>query len=468
MTFGTFAGADAMRAFRHRNYRLFFAGQGLSLVGTWMQQVAQAWLVLELTGEPLALGLVAVAQFSPVLVLGLFGGVVADVLPKRKTLMALQAAMLLDTIVLFGLTASGHIEVWMVLWLAFLLGSLSAFEMPVRQAFAAEMVGRADISSAVALSASLFNATRIVGPAIAGLVIAAAGVQVAFLANALSFGAVLVAMALMRPAELAPIGRLERPESVGAVVGSLVDGLAYVRRTPVILLGVATLGLVATFAMNFQVLVPLLARDVLGVGPQGFGFLMASSGVGSLIASLWLAFGRGARPHIIVGGATIIGAAVLGLGLTTSYPVAALLLFIAGFGGIAMAVSTNLTNQLTAPDELRGRVVSVHTTIFAGSSPIGGLLAGSIASVAGVQAAFLVGGGAAFIVGLAGAIWLRGAIRRGVIVAGPVARRRPNAAAIPGPDAASGGAAIGQAETAPMTSAAFSPPNPNEVERTRS
>jgi MFS family permease len=328
----------------------------------------------------------------------------------------------------------------------------------------------------VALSASLFNATRIVGPAIAGIVIAAAGVQAAFLANVLSFGAVLVAMALMRPAELAPIARLERPESAGAVVRSLVDGLAYVRRTPVILLGIATLGFVATFAMNFQVLVPILARDVLGVGAEGFGFLMASAGVGSLIASLWLTFGRGARPQVIVGGALLIGAAVLALGFTTTYAVAVLLLFLAGMGGIALAVSANLTNQLTAPDELRGRVISVHTTIFAGSSPIGGLIAGSIASAAGVQAAFIVGGGAALVVGLVGAIWLRGALRRGVIVAGPVARRRAQPSAppsarpsgAPGPAGGSSSPSPTQTTGAPITSAAFSPPKPNEVESTTS
>lgn len=422
--------AEGLRALRHRNYRLFYAGQGTSLVGTWMQAVAQAWLVLELTDEPLALGLVAAAQFVPVLVLGLIGGIVADSLPKRRTLVVLQAAMMLLAVTLFALTATDVIEVWMILILAFLLGTLNAFEMPVRQAFAVELVGRADMPSAIGLSAAMFNASRIVGPAIGGLVIAAAGVETAFLLNAVSFGAVLVAYALMRAADLYPIARLERPGSARDVVRSLREGLGYVRRTPVILLGVTTVGLVSMLAMNFQVLVPLLARDVLAVGAEGFGFLMAASGVGSLIASVWLAFGRGIRPWVIVGGAMLIGAAVAALGLTTSYPIAAGLLFLAGMGGIAMAVGANMTNQLTAPDELRGRVIGVHTTIFVGSSPIGGLIAATVASLASVEAALLFGGILSLVVGLVGAAWLRRALRDGTVVIPPASRGR--AAAAPG------------------------------------
>jgi len=434
--------ADGLRAFRHRNYRLFYAGQGTSLIGTWMQAIAQAWLVLELTDEPLTLGLVAAAQFLPVLVLGMFGGILADALPKRRTLMVIQAAMMVLAIVLFVLTASGVIEVWMILALALLLGTLNAFEMPVRQAFAVELVGKPDIASAVGLSATMFNASRILGPAIGGLVIAGAGVQTAFLLNAASFGAVLIAYAAMRESELTPVAYVDRPGSVGAVFRSLGDGLAYVRRTPIVLLGVATVGLVATSAMNFQVLVPILARDVLDVGAEGFGFLMAASGVGSLIASFWLAFGRGVRPSVTVGGAILIGVAVFGLGLTASYPIAASLLFFAGMGGIAMAVSANITNQLTAPDELRGRVIGVHTTIFVGSTPVGGLVAGAIASLAGVQAAFVIGGAVALVVGLAGAFWLRGALRRGAVV---IEHGRP-VSALPGPERVVAASPAGAAE----------------------
>jgi MFS family permease len=463
VTFRSPSRVDGLRAFRHRNYRLFYAGQGTSLIGTWMQQVAQAWLVLELTDEPLALGLVAAAQFTPVLVLGLFGGIVADALPKRRTLMIVQAAMMALAVTLFALTATGVVEVWMILVLALLLGVCNAFDMPVRQAFAAELVGRDDMPSAIGLSAAMFNASRIIGPAIGGLVIAAAGVKAAFLLNAVSFGAVLVAYGVMRPAELYPLARAPRPGSAAEVFRSLRDGLVYVRRTPVVLLGVTTVGLVSLFAMNFQVLVPILARDVLEVGAEGFGFLMAASGVGSLIASVWLAFGRGIRPRVIVGGAILIGASVAALGMTTSYPVAAALLFFAGMGGIAMAVSANMTNQLTAPDELRGRVIGVHTTIFLGSTPIGGIVAGMIASIAGVEAAFLVGGSVALVVGLAGAVWLRGALRSGVVVLSPTRPPAPTESAAPGGAPATAVPATGAPATAvtatgaPATDAA-SPP----------
>ncbi len=423
--------ADGLRAFRHHNYRLFYAGQGTSLIGTWMQNIAQAWLVLELTNEPLALGLVTAAQFIPVLVLGLFGGIVADSLPKRRTLIVIQAGMMALAVTLYALTATGVIQVWMILVLALLLGTLNAFEMPVRQAFAVELVGKSDMSSAIGLSAAMFNASRILGPAIGGLVIAAADVQTAFLINAISFGAVLVAYAVMRTSELYPVARLDRPESARDVFRSLREGLEFVWRTPVVLLGVATVGFVSMMAMNFQVLVPILARDVLQSGAQGFGFLMAASGVGSLLAALWLAFGKGVRPWAIVGGATLIGAAVTLLGVTTSYPMAALLLFFGGMGGISMAVGANMTNQLTAPDELRGRVIGVHTTIFVGSSPLGGLIAGSIASLAGVQAAFLVGGSTSLVAGLLGVAWLRGAIRRGIVVTGPGERASRPATPVP-------------------------------------
>ena len=443
---------DGLRAFRHRNYRLFFVGQGISLVGTWMQAVAQAWLVLTLTGDPFYLGLIAVAQFTPVLVFGLFGGIVADALPKRRTLVVLQSLMMIPAFSLWALTASDRIEVWMVFGLALMLGTCNAIEMPVRQAFAMELVGRGDVANAVALSAAQFNAARIAGPAIAGLVIAAVGVDTAFLINGFSFLFVIGALLAMRETELLPTPLLDRPRTTRAVVDSLSEGLAYVRRTPLVLLAITVVGLTATAAMNFNVLVPAYAKDVLGVGPEGFGFLMAASGIGSLIAAVWLAFGR-PKPVIIVLGSMLIGACVLALGFTTTYPVALVLLFFAGIGGIAMAVSANMTIQLAAPEKLRGRVISVHTTVFAGSSPIGGLIAGTIASLAGVPAAFIVGGLAAFVVGVGGAIWLR---LRVPTAAGPT---RSIGAISPG--------ATPQPAMAPSTSAAFRPPNPNDVESTR-
>ena len=270
------AWAKAVGPFGHRNYRLFFGGQAISLVGTWMQQVAQAWLVLTLTGDPFWLGVVASAQFLPVMILGLFAGILADVLPKRQTLIAVQATMMVLAAILTVLTATGVVEVWMIVLLAILLGCANAVDMPVRQAFAIEMVGPRDIGNAVAINSAMFNGARVVGPAVAGLTIGAFGIAPAFALNALSFLAVIVGLMLMRDDEL-HLGRLvPRPRSAGAVVENLREGLAFVRHTPIVLLAVTTVGLVATFGMNFQVVIPPLAQEALGSDASGFGLPLRS------------------------------------------------------------------------------------------------------------------------------------------------------------------------------------------------
>ena len=219
------------RAFRHRNYRLFFSGQLVSLVGTWMQTVAQAWLVLQLTGDPFLLGLVAAMQFLPVMVLGLFGGLIADALPKRRTLIVTQVVQMMLAFVLFGLTATGAVEVWQIIMLALLLGVTNAVDMPTRQSFVVEMVGRSDVANAVALNSAVFNTARIVGPAIAGLTIGAFDISIAFLINGLSFLAVIVAYAMMRDDELASPPVISRPHTVREVGRTLAEGIRYVRRT---------------------------------------------------------------------------------------------------------------------------------------------------------------------------------------------------------------------------------------------
>lgn len=395
------------RAMRHRNYRLFFGGQVISLVGTWMQQVAQGWLVLQLTGDPFALGLVAAAQFTPVLVLGLFGGIVADHLPKRRTLILTQISSAALALVLFALTATGRVEVWHVIVLAALLGAVNAVDMPTRQAFAVEMVGRDDVANAVGLNSAMFNASRIVGPALAGLTIGAFDISIAFLLNGLSYLAAIVGYFLMREEDLRSAPRIDRPVSVGAVLESLVEGLSYVRRTPIVLLAVTVLGLVATFGMNFSVLVPALAQDVLRSDAAGYGFLMSASGLGSLVAALGIAFMARPRTAAIAWGAIVLASAEIVLALSRSFPVSMLAMLAVGFGAIAMAATVNTAIQLTVPDHLRGRVMSVYTTIFAGSTPIGGLLLGAVASRFGVAEALLIGGVVSLLVGLAAVIWLR-------------------------------------------------------------
>jgi MFS family permease len=399
----TFSGA---RAFRHRNYRLFFAGQAISLVGTWMQQVAQGWLVLQLTHDPLWLGIVALAQFGPVILFGLFGGVIADQLPKRQTLLVTQTVAMLLAFVLFGLTATHVIEVWHVLILSVILGVSNAVDMPVRQSFAVDMVGREDMSNAVGLNSALFNASRILGPAAAGLLIGAFDISIAFLINGLSFIAVIVSFVAMRDRELRPIPAGPRPRSWTEIVANLAEGARYVRSTPTVLLAVVVVGLVATFGMNFSVLVPPLADDVLKVGATGFGFLMAASGIGSTVAALWVAFQRRPGPRPIALGAIALGLGSIVLALSSVFLLSLAAMAVAGAGAIAMAVSANTTIQLAVPDQLRGRVIAVYTTVFAGSVPIGGLLMGAIASTWGVPVALLVGSILCLAVGIAAWIWL--------------------------------------------------------------
>ena len=409
MTIGTGAvrGFHGLRAFRHRNYRLFFGGQLISLIGTWIQQVAQAWLVLQLTHDPLWLGLVAVAQFGPVIIFGLFGGVIADQLPKRKTLLVTQTVAMVLAFVLFGLTVTGVVEVWHVMILAVLLGTNNAIDMPTRQSFAVEMVWREDMANAVGLNAAQFNTSRILGPAVAGLLIGATDISIAFLINAVSYLAVIAAYLAMRDSELRSVEPVERPTSVRAVFENLAEGARYVRNTPLVLLGVTVVGLVATFGMNFQVLVPPLADNVLHVGASGFGFLMAASGVGSTITALSVAFSRKIGPMPIVLGAIALGLGSILLALSSSYGIALVAMFIVGAGGIGMAVTANTTIQMAVPDQLRGRVMSVYTTVFAGSVPAGGLLMGAIASAWGVPLALMIGAVLSLAVGIGAWFWLR-------------------------------------------------------------
>ena len=406
MTVGSVQG---LRAFRHRNYQLFFGGQLISLVGTWMQQVAQAWLVLELTGDALWLGVVAAAQFVPVMVFGLFGGVLADALPKRQTIFVVQAVMMVLAAILAVLTLTGVVQVWMIIVLALLLGTANAIDMPVRQSFVVEIVGRGDIGNAVALNSAMFNGARVIGPAVAGLTIGAFGSGIAFALNAASFAAVLVALAAMDGSALRTPVLPPRPHSAGEVVEQLREGIGYVRHTPPVLLAILVIGLVSTFGMNFQVVIPALARDVLGTDAAGYGFLMTASGIGSLLAAGWLAVSGGLpRVSRLVGGAIALGIAEVLLALSNLFPVSVLLMGVVGYGGILMAATANTMIQLNVPDMLRGRAMSVYTTVFAGSTPIGGLLFGWLASVAGVAIAVGVGGAGAFLVGLAALVWVRG------------------------------------------------------------
>jgi MFS family permease len=411
-------GFAGWRALGHRNYRLFFGGQLVSLVGTWMMAVAQSWLVLQLTGDAFILGLVAAVQFIPVLILGLFGGIIADALPKRRTLVVTQGSAAILSFVMAILVFTNVVQVWHVFVVALLLGIRNSVDMPTRQAFAVEMVGREDIGNAVALNSAMFNGARVVGPAMAGLAIGAFGIALAFLIDAISYLAVIGALLAMEESTLHTRPGIARPASRRDVTDNLREGLRYVGSTPVVLLAIVVIGLVSTFGMNFSVIVPPLTQLVLHSDAAGYGFLMAAMGVGSMVAALAIAFSGRTGPLVIGAGALLLGAAEVVLGGSRSYPLSLVAMVFGGVGAISMAATCNTVIQLTVPDQLRGRVMSVYTTVFAGSTPIGGPLMGWVASSFGPAISMTVGGLITGATGLAALAWIR--------------RNLPGHAAIPG------------------------------------
>jgi predicted MFS family arabinose efflux permease len=377
-----------LRALNHADYRRFFIGQCVSQVGSWMQSVGQAWLVLQLTGSPLRLGLIGTLQFAPVLLFSLFTGALADRLPKRRVLLCTQIAIALLAVVLGFLVRFGHVEYWHVCALAFVLGCVNTIDMPTRQSFVAELVGKADIVNAVALNSAAFNTARIVGPVVAGLLIARFGVDMAFILNGLSFAVVISALSRMR-SEGAPRGA--RGRSVLADVG---EGLRYALGARFIRLLLLLLFVVSLTVFNFSVYVPLLARTVLHMGAEGFGFLMAAAGVGAVTGALTLGNLRQpqlALPAVLTSGFVACGSLVA-MSVVTHFWVAVPMLFLIGFSGIVLVASCNTALQLAAPDHLRGRVMSLYTLIFGGSFPIGAFLVGWISERAGVSTAYLAAG----------------------------------------------------------------------------
>jgi len=373
---------------RHRNYRLYFSGQVISLSGTWMQNIALAWLVVELTGSPVDVGLLAFFRFIPFTLFSLPAGVIADRFDNRRTVMLMQAISMAISAGLGVLVMSGNAVLWSVYALAVVAGTANVFDSPNRHALTFQMVGRDELPNAVALNASLFNGSRVIGPAIGGLVIGAVGVGMCFVLNAISFLAVLAALALMRDRELYPLERHEAPKLLTGVR----HGLGYVWRTPAVRLVLLMTTVVSTVGFNFHVLVPVLASKTLDVGPEAFGFLGACFGAGALVGALMSAgLGRASRKALLAGSA---GFSITLLALapqTTLWPCAALLFF-TGVFFISWTANSQSILQLTAPDHLRGRVLSIYLFAFGGLAPIGGLLAGWLSDVGGTQLAFSVAG----------------------------------------------------------------------------
>jgi MFS family permease len=390
--------AAAGRALHHRNFRFFFFGQLISVTGTWMQTLAQGWLLGTLVGWNQAvvyIGLLGAVQFLPVLALGLFGGIIADIWPKRITLIGTQTAAGLLALALGGLVYFHVVAVWHVFVLAFLLGLVNAVDMPSRQSFVVEMVGGDDVANAIALNSAVFNGARIIGPAIGGVLIAVLGTSLCFILNGLSYGAVVIGLLAMRDSELRPADRLAMPRNLAAIRENLGEGLRYVSRTPVVLLAISVIGFVATFGMNFNVILPVMAATVLNVGPNGFGYLYASMGAGALVAAVSVAMLERPRLRILIGGGMVLGAAEFVLASTTLFPVAMAAVFFCGAGAIATSISANSLIQIAVPGPLRGRVMSVYTTVFAGSTPIGNGLTGGVGGLWGTPAALVMNGAVA-------------------------------------------------------------------------
>jgi predicted MFS family arabinose efflux permease len=353
-----------------------------------MQNVAQAWLVLSLTNSPFKLGFLATLQFSPVLLFSIVSGAVADRLPKRRLLVVTQTTLACQGLLLALLVATGHVEYWHVAGLGLALGFANVVDQPARQSFVMELVGRADVSSAVALNSAGFNLARIVGPAIAGIVIGRLGVAPTFFVNSLGFVGVIVTLLRMKTA--GP----PRGGPGGSIIEEIAEGVRYAAGTPRLRLAIGLVFVVSLCVFNFSVYVPLLAKNVLGLGPEGFGFLMASLGVGAVAGALTVGARATRFPSIrsMLAAATLSLAMLMGLGFTQRIELAVPLLFFTGFWGIMLMASCNTSIQLQTPDGLRGRVMSIYTWVSGGVFPIGAFIVGTVSQWWGVSTAFLCNG----------------------------------------------------------------------------
>lgn len=376
----TRSASEMLRALRVRNFALFWIGQLISGTGTWMQTVAMAWLVLDISHSAATLGMVTTLQFLPILLFALPAGVIADRFAKRTLLLATQALATVQALLLGILIAFGTPKIWQLAVLAFTLGISNAFNNPTEQAFIPEMVGHTLVADAVALNSIQFNTTRMVGSALGGLAVAQFGPQLVFFANAATFAASLIALLAMRRSEL----HVPRVSTSGP--GALREGVRYALQTPAVLFVLGTLAVVGTLGFNWPVAVPLLARDVLNVQAAGFGALMAAFGAGSLIAGLGLIILGSGDDRRIIASAGMLSAVLILLGISRSYPFSLILMGLAGITGTTFTTTANTQLQRLVPDRLRGRVMSIFVLLMAGSTPIGASLLGFGASNYGVSA----------------------------------------------------------------------------------
>jgi predicted MFS family arabinose efflux permease len=377
-----------LRALNHPAFRSFFLAQLVALVGAWMQTVSQSWLVLQLTDSPFKLGLLGTFQFGPILLLSPLAGAIADRWPRRRLLMATQAALACQAWALAVLVAAGRARYWQIALLSLVTGLAHTLDAPARQSFVIRLVGREDLVNAVALNSASFNAARIVGPAVAGILIGRFGVVPAFVVNGLGFAVVLATLLGL------PDDAVSRRPGATSMRREIAEGLRYAGRTPRVRALLGLLFVVSLCVFNFTVYVPLLARTVLGLGPEGFGFLMAALGVGAVAGALTL--GARATPEpglgLLIGAAAVACASLVGLSAVRHFWTATPVLFVTGFAGVIAVAGCNTALQLGAPDELRGRVMSLYTWVFGGVFPIGSFLVGATSEGHGVSSALLLAG----------------------------------------------------------------------------
>jgi MFS family permease len=376
------------RALRHRNYRLFFSGQLISLVGTWMQTIAESWLVYRLTGSAALLGVAGFASQIPVFLLATVGGTVADRGNRHRIMIITQTASMVLPLILAGLVFSGRVQVWHVFTLAAALGVVNAFDVPARQAFVVDMVGKEDLVNAIALNSSLVNGARTIGPAVAGILLAAVGEGWCFLLNGLSYIAVITGLLLMKlPAR-------RKILHTHPALAATIEGFRFIRRSPPIRDLLLMIGLVSFAGMPFAVLMPIFADSILHGGPRGLGLLMASAGFGSLCGALILASRSTIRGlgRIVAASALIFGVALTMFALSRLFWLSAVLLLVVGMSMITQAASSNTLIQSMVPDALRGRVMAVYAMMFMGMSPIGALVEGALAERIGAPYTLVIGG----------------------------------------------------------------------------
>ncbi|GAA1041192.1 MFS transporter [Streptomyces murinus] len=369
-----------------RNYRLFFTGQVVSNTGTWMQRIAQDWLVLSLTGSSAAVGITTALQFLPMLLFGLYGGVLVDRLPKRPALLVTQSAMALSGLALAALTLTGQVQVWHVYLAAFFVGLATVVDNPARQSFVSEMVGPDQLHNAVSLNSANFQSARLVGPAVAGLMITGVGTGWAFLANGLSFAAPIASLLLMRARELYPVKRTPRGK------GQLREGLQYVAGRPELIWSVVLVGFIGTFGFNFPVWLSAFADNVFHVGAGGYSLLNTLMAAGSLGGALLAARRGSARMRLLILAALTFGALEIVASLAPSYWLFAVLMVPIGICGLTVNVTANTTVQMATDPAMRGRVMSLFMMVFMGGTPLGAPVIGWITDTYGARVGFALGG----------------------------------------------------------------------------